>query len=407
MKKLFAMCLITAGAAALTAAPAAENAKAAPEKKAPAKTQQALQQPAQQKNAVPQKPEVPEKKQPYELWMTAQTKAHECIRLKQYDEALKYFDEAAKEANKGSWKNYTLYDKVQLLVQLNRPNEALALLNEKFSRDQDTAYHRARVALMKGEILANAQRYSEAIPEFTAALSSGLNNWISADAAVALGGICEVNQDFAGAEKYYKGLLHDPARLPGIRAKALIAQVKMLEKRKLLAEALAFLDANCNIEQLPADRSADLHFLRSDLQLAQNDLKGARATLNAALKLPSLPGPWFADALTRLARIAVRQKSYNEAQSLMIRSKSVRGHEWGYDASLHKEVNQRVTEQNRARALRERKARLEREKQLREQQRKKLEAQRKAKLEQQKKAKLEAQRKAKLEQQKKAEKGAK
>ena len=192
MKKLFALCLFSAGAAVLTAAPATAAAKAAPEKKSPAKPAvqaKAPQQTPQQKNAVPQKPEVPEKKQPYELWMTAHTKAHECIAQKKYDEALKYFDEADKEANRGTWKNYTLYDKVQLLIQLNRPDEALSHLNQKFSRDRNTDYHRARVALMKGEILAGAQRYSEAIPELTAALNCGLNNWISADAAVALGGI--------------------------------------------------------------------------------------------------------------------------------------------------------------------------------------------------------------------------
>ena len=174
MKKLFALCLFSAGAAMLTAAPATASATGKNSKADLKKAASAAQAKpaAQAAPAVPQKPVVPEKKQPYELWMTAQTQAQQCIKNKQYDEALKFFDQAEKEANRGVLKNYTLYEKAELLVLLNRPAEALELLRKKVSRDRDTAYHKARTALMRGQILVNAQRYDEAAAEFKAAFNS-------------------------------------------------------------------------------------------------------------------------------------------------------------------------------------------------------------------------------------------
>ena len=377
MKKLIALCLFSAGAAMLTAAPANAAAKSATGKKsAPAPQKTAA---AQAGIAVPVKPVVPEKKQPFELWMTAQSQAQECIRNKKYDEALKFYDQAEKEANKGIWKNYTLYEKAQLLVLMNRPGEALELLRKKLSRDRNTPYHKARTALMRGEILANAQRYDEAAAEFNAALSSNLNNWVTADAALGLGGICEVNKDLAGAEKYYKNLLADTTRLPGLRLKGLMAQVRMLEKNNRISEALAFLDAHCNIEQLPPDSVAQLQFRRSELKLALKDITGAREALQQAMRIPGRSAPWVAGAFTRLAKISYMQKRYQDAQNLMRRSKSVRGAAWGYESEFHNQVNAAVAKQNRERLIRERKIRQEREKKLR------MERQRKAKLERERK----------------------
>ena len=164
----------------------------------------------------------------------------------------------------------------------------------------------------------------------------------------------------------------------------------MLEKRKEFSQALAFLDANGVIDQLPADRVLDLAFLRSDLQIALKDLPGARATLDKAMALPGKAGPWHAALLTRMAKISCLQKRYQESQNLMRRARAVRGHAWGYDREFHKQIDRIIAQQNRERAIRERKVRLERE--------------RKAKLERQRKARQERERRARLERERKAKK---
>ena len=379
MKKLIALCLFSASAAALAAAPAAKKAPVTP--------------PAQK--TAPQKPVIPEKKQPFELWMTAQNQAFESIAKKQYDEALKFFDQAEKEANRGVWKNYTLYEKVRLLTQINRHSEALELLDQRVSRDRNTSYHRARVGLMRGEIFIAQGKYDEAVRELTPLLDTEVKNWIPADAALALGKICEARQDDAGARKYYRSLLKDTGFLPGIRSKGLIAEVKLLEKRKEYTQALAYLDANKNIEQLPPDRAVDIAFLRSELQIAMKDLKGARATLDEAMGIPGKPSPWYAALLTRMAKISYQRKHFQDAQNLMRRARSVRGAAWGYDREFHKEVDRTIARLNRERIQRERRAKLQKERRAR------MERQRKAKLERERKAKLERERKAKQQTEKK------
>ena len=161
----------------------------------------------------------------------------------------------------------------------------------------------------------------------------------------------------------------------------------MLEKRQQFAQALAFLDANCKIEQLPAEILVELGFSRSELKLALKDIQGAREALQETLRIPGRPAPWVAECFTRMAKFYYMQKRYQEAQSLMRRARAVRGHEWGYDSAFHKEVDQLVAQQNKERAIRERKARQEQERKLR------MERQRKQKLERERQ-KLERERKA-------------
>ncbi len=381
MKKLIALCLFSASAAALTAAPASAA------KKAPAAAAKKASVPAPAPKTVPPKPVIPEKKQPFELWMTAQNQAFESIAKKQYDEALKFFDQAEKEANRGVWKNYTLYEKVRLLTRINRHSEALELLDQRVSRDRNTSYHRARVALMRGEIFIAQGKYDEAVRELAPLLDSEVKNWIPADAALALGKICEARKDDAGARKYYKSILNDTGYLPGIRCKGLIAEVKLFEKRKEYAQGLAYLDANKNIEQLPADRALDIAFLRSELQIAMKDLKGARATLDEAMRIPGKPAPWYGALLTRMAKISFQRKHFQDAQNLMRRARSVRGAAWGYDREFHKEVDRTIARLNRERIQRERRAKLQKERRAR------MERQRKAKLERERKAKQQTEKK--------------
>lgn len=388
MKKFINLCLFSVSAAVLTAVPAAaakKNAVAVPKEQAA--------KPAQK--TVPKPPVIPEKKQPFELWMTARNKAFECIDKKQYDEALKFFDQAEKEADRGVWKNYTLYDKVRLLTTIKRSGEALELLSQKVSRDRNTPYHRARVALMRGEIFIVQEKYDEAVKELTPLLASEVKNWIPADAALALGKICEARKDDAGARKYYRSVLNDREFLPGIRSKGLIAEVKMFEKRKEYAQGLAYLDARKNIEQLPPDRVIDIAFLRSELQIAMKDLKSARATLDEAMGIPGKPSPWYAALLTRMAKISYQRKYFQDAQNLMRRARSVRGAAWGYDREFHKEVDRTIARINRERIQRERKARIQKERRAR------IERQRKAQLERERRAKLERERKAKQKPEKK------
>ena len=382
MKRLIALCLLSAGAAALSAAPASQNGK-----KAAAQSSKVT--PAQA--AVPAKPVVPEKKQPFELWMTAQNKALECIEKKQYEEALKFFDQAEQEANRGTWKNYTLYEKANLLVKMGRSADALELLREKVSRDRNTSYHRARTALMRGNILTDTGKYDEAAEELKSVVQFNMNNWVAADALLSLGRICELKNDFAGASKYYREVAGDEKFLPGIRSRGVEAEVKMLEKRKEYSQALVYLDAHGTIDQLPADRVLDLAFLRSDLQIALKDLPGARATLDKAMALPGKPGPWHAALFTRKAKVAHLEKRYQESLNLMRRARAVRGHEWGYDKEFHQLIDRLVARQNRERVLRERKARLEKE--------------RRAKLERERRISLDRERR-RLEKQRNAKKNA-
>ena len=388
----------------------------AAEKKSAAPKQQSTPAPAQTKTAaakstapsVPVKPVVPEKKQPFELWMTAQNNAHTAIKAKQYAEALAYFDEAAKAANKGNWKNYSLYEKVDLLVQLKRYDEALAQLALPVSRDRNTPYHIARTDLMRGEIYLLKEQLDEAESFFKRALEAGQNNWVSADAAIALGNICFMRKNTAGAVNNFRFVLDNPQFLPGARIKALLAEVAMLRKQENNAAALALLDKYAAMEQVPVERVLDMCFARSEILIAMKDLKGARAALEEGMKLAHKPAPYQASLFSRIADILYRQKNYRDAQNMVRRAKAVRGHEWGYDIVLHRTLDTIVAQENRERAIRERKARLERERKARlDRERKaKAERERKAKLEQERKAKLEKERKAKLEQERKAVKSA-
>lgn len=381
----------------------------AAEKKSAAPKQQSKPAPAQVKPAapaksnapsVPVKPVVPEKKQPFELWMEAQNKAHTAIKARQYEEALAFFDAAAKEANKGYWKNYSLYEKVDLLIYLKRYDEALAQLAAPVSRDRNTPYHIARTDLMRGEICLKKEQLDEAENFFKRALEAGQNNWVSSDAAIALGNIRFQRKDAAGAVNYFRSVLDNTQYLPGVRIKALLAEVAMLRKQENNAAALALIDKYSAMEQVPVERVLDMCFARSEIQIAMNDLKGARATIEEGMKQVQKPAPYQASLFSRMADILYRQKNYRDAQNLIRRAKAVRGHEWGYDIVLHRTLDTIIARENRERAIRERKARLERERKAR------LDRERKAKLERDRKAKLERERKAKLEQERKAKKSA-
>ena len=322
--------------------------------------------------AAPAKPAVPEQKQPYELWMIAHDKALELARQKKYDEALPLLDEAIKTANRSIWKNYSFYEKIRLLTEMKKYDEAIALLRKKLPRDRETLYHQARVRLMCGEIFMLQKKFDDARKEFAAAASYGLNNWISADAELNTGRIYELQQNYAEAAKSYRKILCDESRLPGIRAKALLYEAEMLKKRKLFTQALTCLEYQKNIEQLPSDRLIDLAFMCSELQVALKDLKGARQTLLNALNVPDKPAQWLAGIYSRLAKVAWMEKKLQEAANWIRRAYSVRGHEWGYDKALHRQIDGALAQAKRERIQKERKARLERERKLRlERQRKK------------------------------------
>ena len=381
----------------------------AAEKKSAAPKQQSTPAPAQTKAAaaakstvpsVPEKPVVPEKKQPFELWMTAQNKAHTAISARQYEEALAFFDEAAQAANRGNWKNYSLYEKVALLVQLKRYDEAFAQLAAPVSRDRNTPYHIARTDFMRGEIYLLKEQIDEAETFFKRALEAGQNNWITSDAAIALGNICARRNDSAGAVKNFRFILDNPKLLPGARIKALLAEVAMLRKQGNNAGALALIDKYAAMEQVPVARVLDMCFARSEIQIAMNDLKGARATIEEGMKQVQKPAPYQASLFSRMADILYRQKNYRDAQNMIRRAKGVRGHEWGYDIVLHRTLDTIIAQENRARAIRERKARLERERKAR------IDRERKAKAERDRKARLERERRAKLEQERKAKNSA-
>ena len=360
MKNFFVLVLSALAASVLTGVPAA-GVKAPVAKKVPAKTA-----PDPAKTApVPAKPVIPEKKQPYELWMTAHSGALVLAQQKKYEEALKQLDEAVKAANRGIWKNYSLYAKAGILTEMKKYGEAVALLKKKLPRDRETVYHKARVRLMCGEIFMLQGKYDEAQKEFAAAADSGLNNWISADAELNSGRICELKKNYSGAEKHYRKIRLDENRLPGIRVKALLCEAGMLKERKMFAQALNCLEFQKNIEQIPADRLIELAFMRSDLQIAMKNFKGARQTLEKALQIREKPAQWHAGIFTRLARLAWGNKNFYEARNWIRRAQSIRGHEWGYDKALHRQIDQVVAKANRERIQRERKARLEKERKKR------------------------------------------
>ena len=375
MKNFFVLVLSALSASALTvegasgvktpAKPVPTSVKSAP---VPAKPAPVPAKPA----PVPAKPVIPEKKQPYELWMTAHSKALELARQKKYDEALSLLDEAVKLANRSVWKNYSLYAQAGILTEMKKYGEALSLLKKKLPRDRETVYHKARVRLMCGEIFMLQGKYEEAQQEFAAAAASGINNWISADAELNSGRICELKKNYSGAETHYRKILMDESRLPGLRVKALLSEAEMLKKRKMFAQALEHLAFQGKIEQIPADRLVELAFMRSELQIALKNFKGARQTLEKALQIREKPAPWHAGIFTRLARLAFMDKKFQDARNWIRRAQAIRGHEWGYDKALHRQIDQAVSKANRERIQRERKARLEKERKIRlERQRKK------------------------------------
>ncbi|MBR2872358.1 MAG: hypothetical protein IKB99_02575 [Lentisphaeria bacterium] len=335
---------------------------------------------ASAKPAVPVKPVVPEKKMPYELWMAAHSQAVEAAEQKKYDEALKLFDEAAKVANRGVFKNNSLYAKVELLSELGKYDEALQQLKAPVSsRDQKTAYHQARCEFLAGTILMKKGDLDAAEKEFQKAAAFEVNNWISADAEINLGKIAFLRKDLNGAMARFKKLFNDETRLPGIRAKAVMAAAEVLRQEKHLFDAYASLESLDSIEQLPASSAVAGAFLRSELLIEMKDLNNAKKQLEKALSIPGKPAFQLAGIYSRIAKILFIQKRYREAQSMIRRARGIRGHAEGYDRELHKTIDQAVAKENRERAIRERKARQERERKARLDRQRRAEKERRAK----------------------------
>ena len=361
---------------------AAEKTKSAPKNENKAQTQKQTQ--VKTAPAVPVKPEVPEKKQPYELWLSAHTRALEAVEQKKYEEALALFDEAVREANRGVFKNNSLYEKVRLLAELKRYDDAFQELAKPVTREQNTSYHRARCDFMRGEILLKKGDAEGAEKEFMKVAGSGELNWVSAESVINLGKIAANRKDTAKALEFFKSVMNDEKYLPGIRARAFIAAAEMYKEEKRFVEACALLEALKKIEQIPAENAVDGLFLHSEVLRAMNDLKGARAELNKAFAIQGKSNAYTAGIYSRLAELFYMQKNYREAQNMIRRAKGIRGHEWGYNRELHETIDKAVAQENQERKIRERKARMERE--------------RKARMERERKARFDRQRRIRMEQ---------
>ena len=415
MKRILSLIAMIVGAAGLNGAPAAVEkkapakaapakaapVKAAPAKAAPAKAAPVKAAPAAAKTGTAAQKELIEKKMPYELWLTAHSGAEAAAKAGKYDEALKLFDEAVKVGNHPSMKNYSLYAKAELLVSMKKYDAAVALLKAPVSKNRDTAYHRARVMIICGDILREQKKYDDAMKEFRAAAALNSSPVMNCEAVIRMGGIAELKKDHSAARKYYESLANDENTLPGVRGRGVLAVVRMLQSQQKFQQAFDYLNSHRNIEQLPAENAMDMAFAGADLKIAMKDLKGAYQQLRDAEAVPGRSGSYTAQLYSNMAKVLFLQKRFYDARNMILRARGIRNKTWGYDSRLHTEINKEIS-----RIERERKARLEKERnaKLARERKARLEKERKAKLERQRKARLEKERKAKLERQRKAAK---
>ena len=366
MDKVYVLFLALTAGTCLMGAPAASAP--APAAKTPAPAPAKAQTPP-----VPAKPVVPEKKQPYELWLTAQTAALKAAAAGKAEEALASFDEAEKVANQPTLKNQSLYEKIAFLCSLKRYDEALALLKQPLARNRNTAFHKARVRLFTAEILLRQERWDEAGNEFRKALEAdGSATWISADARLALGRLCERRKDTAGALKYYNDLAGDTCLLPGNRVRGVMETAEMYLRFNEPDKALASLDEAAKIEQIPADKETEVAMLRSRILRRQNKNADALKALREAERIPG-KSPFFqARLLCASAALLLEMKRIPEARNMIQRARAVRGAGAGFDQALFVRINREFAKFNRQRLERERRARAwqQRQKQKQQQQKK-------------------------------------
>ena len=365
MNKVYVLFLTLTAGVCLTGAPA--NPKSAPAAKTPAPAAAKAQT-----QPVPAKPEVPEKKQPYELWLTSQTAALKAAAAGRTEEALAAFDEAEKVANQPTLKNQSLYEKVAFLVGSKRFDEALALLKQPVARNRNTAFHKARVLLFTGEILLLQQRPEEAEKEFRNALDAdGSTTWISADARLALGRLCEQRKDAAGALKYYNDLTGDVCLLPGNRVRGIMAAAEMHLGANEFGRALACLDEAAKIEQIPADKETELAMLRCAVLRKQNKNAEALKVLREAERISGKSPFCQAHLFCASAALLLEMKRVPEARNMIQRARGVRGAGAGFDQELFVRINREFAKYNRQRLERERRARAWQQKQKQKQQQQK------------------------------------
>ena len=363
MDKVYVLFLFLTAVTCLMGAPA--TPAPAPAAKTPAPAAAKSQTPP----PVPAKPAVPEKKQPYELWLTAQTAALKAAAAGKTEEALASFDEAEKVANQPTLKNQSLYEKAAFLCTLKRYDEALALLKRPLPRNRSTAFHKARVRLFSGEILLRQERWDEAEKEFQRALEAdGSTTWISADSRLDLGRLCERRKDTAGALKYYKELTGDTGLLPGNRVRGVMAAAEMYLNSNEFDKAFASLDEAAKIEQIPADKETELAMLRSAVLRKQNKNAEALKVLREAERIPGKSPFCQARLLCGSAALLLEMKRVPEARSMIQRAKSIRGAGAGFDQELFTRINREFAKYNRQRLERERRARAWQQKQKQKQQ---------------------------------------
>lgn len=367
MDKVYVLFLFLTAGTCLMGAPAASAPAPAAKTPAPAaaKTQTAT--------TAPVKPEVPEKKQPYELWLTAQTAALKAAAAGKAEEALASFDEAEKVAVQPTLKNQSLYEKIAFLCTLKRYDEALALLKQPVARNRNTAFHKARLRLFAGEIMLLQERRDEAEKEFQKALEADRSTtWISADARLALGRLCEQRKDTAGALKYYNELAGDAGLLPGNRVRGVMATAEMYLEANEFDKAFASLDEAAKIEQIPADKETEVALLRCAVFRKQNKNVEALKVLREAERIPGRSPFFQARLLCASAALLLEMKRVPEARSMIQRARGVRGAGAGFDQELFTRINREFARYNRQRQERERRARAwqQRQKQKQQQQKK-------------------------------------
>ena len=366
MDKVYVLFLALTAGTCLMGAPAASAPAPAAKTPAPAAAKPQTPPP------VPAKPVVPEKKQPYELWLTAQTAALKAAAAGKAEEALASFDEAEKVANQPTLKNQTLYEKIAFLCSLKRYDEALALLKQPVARNRNTAFHKARVRLFAGEILLRQERRDEAEKEFRKALEAdGSTTWISADSRLALGRLCEERKDSAGALKFYNDLAGDTCLLPGNRVRGVMAAAEMYLGANEFDKAFAALDEAAKIEQIPADKETELAMLRCAVFRKQNKKAEALKVLREAERIPG-KSPFFqAHLLCASAALLLEMNRVPEARNMIQRARAVRGAGAGFDQELAIRINREFARYNRQRQERERRARAWQQKQKQKQQQQK------------------------------------
>ena len=358
MDKVYVLLLTLTAGTCLAGAPVAS----APAAKAPTPVA---------KPPAPAQPAVPEKKQPYELWLTAQTAALKAAAAGKADEALAAFDEAEKVANQPTLKNQSFYEKTAFLISLKRYDEALALLRRPAPRNRNSLFHRARVRLFTAEILLRQERWDEAEKEFQKALEAdGSTTWISADARLALGRLCERRKDTAGALKYYNELAGDICLLPGNRVRGVMAAAEMYLGTNEFDKALASLDEAAKIEQIPADKETELAMLRCAVLRKQNKKADALKVLREAERIAGRSPFCQAHLLCASAALLLEMKRIPEARNMIQRARAVRGAGAGFDQALFVRINREFAKFNRQRLERERRARAWQQRQKQKQQKK-------------------------------------